>query len=503
MSSGLFTIAIIGRPNVGKSTLFNRLIGRRRALVHDIPGVTRDRIEENGEWILGGRRLRFRLIDTGGLGGEHFSKEIKAQVDVAIKEAQAVLLILDGQSGLLPADRELLQELNISGALKNLPVFAVVNKVDAESHEERGAEFYALGLEQLFTISAEHNRGTDDLKLSLMEVAKDRLETWTGIPEEPSDEDETEDEAEDEDHGSDGEADESKDGTPDEFEPRIPKIAIVGKPNVGKSTLLNALLGQQRMITSPIAGTTTDSVDSLVDLEGRKFLFVDTAGVRRKNKTEQGVEVLSVVQTKKAIERAEIVILLIDGDEGMTEQDEKIGGMIEELGRSLVIAVNKWDMQRKNREFTPEVAADVIRKRAAFMRYAPIIFISAKYRQGFDNLGDLLLEILHQRRLKIPTKEFSEWVRAESTVHNPANVKFYLCHQSGRNPPTFVCHVNDPENVHYSLKGYLLNSLRKRWGYMGTPVRLLFVEGKNRRSLPKKMSAIKKTARKLAKKAKK
>jgi len=457
-----FQIVIIGRPNVGKSTLFNRLIGKKRALVHDLPGVTRDRMEERADWWVHGHTcpilMPVMMMDTGGLGGETFSDEIEKQVKAGLEKADLVLFLFDSQSGLTPLDQELFRQLNRSGLLKKVPVIGVVNKVDAELHEDRISDFFELGLDQILTLSAEHGRGIDDLKLCIAEASSATPDFSPG--------------------------DIQQEGLQTPNLP--PKIAIVGKPNVGKSTLVNALLREDRMITSPIAGTTVDSVDSLAQLSGKPFLFIDTAGIRRKCKTEQGVEVLSVVQSKKALERADIAVLVLDGEEGVTDQDEKIGGIIEEAGRSVVLVVNKWDTQERNRELSRDSAADQIRKKMAFLKYAPIVFISAKMGEGLENLGDLFEEILYQRKLKIPTHEFTEWVREKATIHNPMNAKFYLCHQTAKNPPTFMCHVNDPEKIHFSLRRHLVNALREKWGYMGTPVRMLFIEGKNRRSLPRK-----------------
>ncbi len=453
-------VVIVGRPNVGKSTLFNRLFGKRRALVHDEPGVTRDRLEEKTQWWMHRVTFPVLLVDTGGVGGDRFAAEIEQQVKIAVEQADLVLFVLDSTAGVTPLDEDLLRELNRSGVIKKTPVFAVVNKVDDELHEDRIAEFFSLGLDEVLTLSAEHGRGIDDLKWKILERFEDR-----GTPV----------------------LNEAPEVT-DEVEPRIkiPRIAIVGKPNVGKSTLLNAILGENRMITSPIAGTTVDAIDSLADLSGKPYLFVDTAGIRRKSKTEAGIEVLSVVQTRKALEKADVAILVLDGEEGLADQDEKIGGLIEDVGCSVILMMNKWDTQRKNPGFTQELAAEKIREKMAYLKYAPILFTSAIRGQGLEKLGELIDEIIHQRQLKIPTHDFTEWVRKESTIHNPMNAKFFLCHQSGRNPPTFVCHVNDPDKVHFSLRRHFVNALRERWGYMGSPVRLLFIEAKNRKSLPRK-----------------
>jgi GTPase len=459
-------IVILGRPNVGKSTLFNRLLGRRRALVHNEPGVTRDRLEEKAEWWVKGKQWNVSLVDTGGLGGDKFAEEIEHQVGIALSEAGAALMVFDAQAGLTPADRDLVRKIKQSGVDTKIPVFAIANKVDDHSHESLIADFYEVGLERVLTVSAEHGRGMDDLREALAEQL--------GFDEEevlPVDLLETSEEGAEMEEGVEAEA---------PREAIIPRIAIIGRPNVGKSTMTNALVGNDRMITSPIAGTTIDAVDSLVELGGKPFVLIDTAGIRRKSKTEQGVEVLSVVQARKALERAHVAILLLDGESGVTDQDEKIGSLIEEVGCSVILMVNKWDTQRDKKGFDKEDAAKIIRKEMAYLRYAPLAFVSARDGEGFEDLGELIEDVLHQRKLKIPTHELTEWVRKEAAIHNPMNAKFFMTHQSGRNPPTFVCHVNNPDKVHFSLRRHLMNALRERWGYVGTPVRLLFLEGKSR-----------------------
>ncbi len=442
-------IVFIGRPNVGKSTLFNRLLGKKRALVHNLPGVTRDRMEAQTEWCVEGQNYSLILIDTGGLGGEKLSHEITSQVQNSLLKADAILLLFDAQTGLTPADRDILKELRES-LLKKLkhqpPIFGIVNKVDAESHEALYFDFFSTGLDLLMSVSAEHGRGIEDLKKQVIEcVCKGRVLKY-----------------------------EKEDLS------QTPKIAVVGRPNVGKSTFVNVLLNEQRMITSPVAGTTIDAIDSLVDVHGKPYLFIDTAGIRRKSKTEQGVEVLSFVQAKKALERCTLALLLLDGEKGIVDQDEKIGSIIEEIGCSVILVINKWDTQKKNFNFTKKEAAKRIRDEMRFLKYAPLLFISALEKKGFEPLGKLMESVLRERAFKVQTRELTEWVRNEALIYNPKSAKFYLSHQTSRNPPSFACHVSDPKKVTHSLERHLMNAMRKQWGFRGTPLRFHFLRGSGR-----------------------
>jgi GTPase len=450
-------VVIVGRPNVGKSTLFNRLFGSKRALVLDEPGVTRDRLEEQVEWWVLGKRYILNIIDTGGLGGDRLAEEINFQVKTALERADVVISLYDGQAGYTPADMEVTQRMVRSGLKnKSISLIAAVNKVDDSVHNDMINEFYATGIEHVIGLSAEHGRGIETLQEKIIECLTEAGKI-------------------------------SPEDTESSEKDLVPRIAIVGRPNVGKSTFVNAILKEERMITSPVAGTTVDAIDSTAMIGDKPLVVIDTAGIRRKSKTEQGIEVLSIIQARKAVERAHVTILMLDAEGGMTDQDEKIAGMIEETGCSVILVMNKWDTQRNKKGFSKDQAAEQVRYNFGFLKYAPLMFISAKERSGFQDLGELIYDILQQRRIRISTHEFTDWVRAQAEVHNPHNVKFYMCHQVSRHPPTFVAHVSRPDKVHFSLSRHLINALREKWGFMGTPVRLLFVEGKSRKGPKRKL----------------
>ena len=441
-------VVIVGRPNVGKSTLFNRLSKTRKALVHDEPGVTRDRIEKETVWWVKGKPSDITLIDTGGLGGDRFHDQIEAQVGYAVKNADVVLIVFDGQEGFTAQDQEVMDTLRKMNGSPGVPVLGVVNKIDADKHEELLHDFYSSGLEELLTLSAEHNLGIDELMEKVVSLKRgseesDALSTSAAKANE-----------------------------------EIPKIAIVGQPNVGKSTLLNALAGEDRMITSPVPGTTVDAVDTRIELNGKPYLIVDTAGIRRKSKTEQGIEVLSVVLARKALERSDVALLVIDGVAGVTEQDQKIAHLIEETGSAAVIAVNKWDQQRGKDGIDMEEAANFIRSQMHHLNYAPILFISAIQKRGLHLLSELIEKSLEQRKIRISTHDVTDAIRREAEVHNPLNAKFFFCHQIGTAPATFLCHVNDPKRVEVSLRRHLAKTIRERWGFFGNPIRLKFTSRK-------------------------
>ncbi|MBC7398154.1 MAG: GTP-binding protein, partial [Bdellovibrionales bacterium] len=374
-----------------------------------------------------------------------------------------------------------------------------------------------IGADLLMTISAEHALGIDDLKDTIIEImigtkavseAKALDHDHDDAPETTTDEDfeyesqmeeaeeadravhsgEAAESLDEEDFPSaDDEADEEEDDESARRTPavrptrpkRMPQIAIIGQPNVGKSTMLNAICGEKRTIVSPIAGTTVDAIDLKINWHGRDFTLVDTAGIRRKNKTEQGIEVLSVVQTRKTLERADLAFLIMDGEKGVYDQDEKIAGLIEEAGVSVILVVNKWDTQINNEDFSQKLAEEQVRKQLKFLGYAPIVFTTAKDSLGLDRLFRVTEHLLEARSVRLNTRELTEFIRAEAEVHNPFNAKFYFVHQAGKNPPTFVAHVNDPKKIHFSLSRHLVKAIRAKWGYEGTPIRFHFLKTKN------------------------
>ncbi len=475
-------IVVVGRPNVGKSSLFNRLLRKRRSIVLDTPGVTRDRIVEPTSLWVAAKEYQVNLIDTGGLGPGLFEQEIKNQVDTALTEAHIVLFVMDIKAGLTNEDRQVWANLRKAGIQNKAPVIGVLNKADSEKDDELVSEFYALGLDLLLPISAEHNLGIEDLRDAIIELTQaNHVESSKGSGEE--DEDEVEGEDYDEEVTDEEiENEVSFEEIPDEEEestPHISRIAIIGQPNVGKSTMLNAIFGEERTIVSPIAGTTVDPIDLKINWNGRDFIMVDTAGIRRKNKTEQGIEVLSVVQTKKTLERADLALLVMDAEKGVYDQDEKIAGLIEESGASVIMVFNKWDLQADNEEFSQKLAEEELRKKIRFLGYAPVVFTTAIDSIGLDRLFRVIVMLLDQRRVKISTRDLTDFIREESEVHNPHNAKFYMVHQSGRNPPTFVAHVNDPKKIDFSMSRHLVKAIRGRWGFQGTPIRFHFLKTKN------------------------
>lgn len=425
-------VAIVGRPNVGKSALFNRITGRRIAIVEGEPGVTRDRIHADASWI--GRS--FTLVDTGGLDfgkdAETFVQLARAQASVAVDEADVLLFVVDARSGLVPADRDVADVLRRS----RKPVVLAVNKVDHPSVEEGLGEFYALGLGEPIAVSAEHGRAVGDL-----------LDAVVGhFPEA-----------------------ESVDDDSDEI-----RMAIVGRPNVGKSSLVNFLLGEERSIVSDVPGTTRDAIDTQLERDGERFTLIDTAGIRRKSRIDEAVEHYSVLRALRAVDRSDVCVLMLNGTELATDQDKRIGGYAHEAGKAIILVVNKWDLVDKD-EKTMNAFEETIRREMGFLQYAPILFVSAKTGQRVHRLLELAVFVANQHALRIPTGRFNEVIH-DALIRRPppsdkgVRLKVLYGTQTGVKPPTFVLFVNDPKLMRYSYHRYLENQLREHFGFIGTPI---------------------------------
>jgi len=466
-------IAIVGRPNVGKSTLFNRIVGSRRAIVGDEPGITRDRLYGNAEW----RGILLRVIDTGGILPEEkdfIPSEIFRQARVALDEAAAIVMVVDGRSELAAPDLELARLLRKTGK----PLFLAVNKADSEKQSSLVDDFHRLGIREMFPISAEHGRGIDDLLDAVLEVLPRQTSL---IPEEMGIIEETRTE------GSEARE------TPTEIEPTLyeTKVAIIGHPNVGKSTLLNALTASDRAIVSPIPGTTRDAVDELVERDGRRFRFIDTAGIRRKGKTHLMAEKLSVVMARKHLEAADIALLVIDATEGVSQLDAAIAGYAHESGRSIIIVVNKWDlmiggsqktgrpskserMRESKRPGNREAYEERLRYDLKFLSYAPVVFISAKSGKGTEKVFSLLEEVARERRKRVSTSEMNRFIEhvdfERASVPMRQRVKILYMTQASVAPPTFVLFTNRAVKLHFAYQRFLENQIRKAFGFVGTPI---------------------------------
>lgn len=434
-------VAVVGRPNVGKSTLFNKLIGQRLSIVDDTPGVTRDRIYGDCEWL----GKTFLLVDTGGI--EPYSDDIilsqmRRQAQLAIDSADVIILVTDVRSGVVATDEEVASMLQKSGK----PIVLCVNKCDKVGEAPlEYYEFYNLGLGDPIQVSAVHGHGTGDL---LDEVIK-------YLPDEEKEEEESD----------------------------TVKVAVIGKPNVGKSSLINAIAGEERVIVSNIAGTTRDATDTLIENEHGKFVFIDTAGMRRKSRVDDSIEKYSVIRARMAVERASVCVIMIDACEGFTEQDSKVAGIAHELGKACIIAVNKWDAVEKDGR-----TMDSYRKKLmddfSFMSYAPIIFISVKTGQRLDRLFELIKFVDTQNAMRISTGRLND-VLADATarVQPPTDkgrrLKIYYMTQASTRPPTFVCFVNKKDLFHYSYQRYIDNQIREVFGLEGTPTRMVIREREN------------------------
>ncbi len=439
-------IVILGRPNVGKSTLFNRICGRRRALVGNEPGMTRDRLYAPAEWL----GKKFEVVDTGGMipaDKDLIPSEIIRQAKVAIEEAAHLILVVDARQGVVSLDEELAQLLRRTGK----PLALAVNKVDTVQQTALAVEFHRLGIPQIFPISAEHALGVDDL---LEHVTA----SFSASDSEPL----------------------AQGGTPEGGFERgtgasdAPiRVAIIGRPNVGKSTLLNRLLNEERSIVTSLPGTTRDAVDAEMERDGLHFRFVDTAGIRRKGKTKLLAEKLSVIQARKHLERADIALLILDALEGVTAVDAHIGGYAHESHRSIIVVVNKWDAVRKGSRAMDDFTA-TIRRQMKYLDYAPIIFISALKGQRIGKLVGTIAQVAEARRARVSTAETNRFLAevdfGRATIPGGKAFRLYYLTQASASPPTFVAFTNQPGKLHFALERFLENRIRERFGFHGTPI---------------------------------
>jgi GTP-binding protein len=444
-------VALVGRPNVGKSTLFNRIVGQRRAIVEDIPGTTRDRLYGEAEW----NGVLFTVVDTGGLeiiesqkqrrpgdqpallstASVGFVQEIREQAEVAIAEADLIIMLVDVLDGLTPADEDVAEVLRRT----DKPVLVAANKADNEARQQAAFDFYAMGLGEVYPVSALHGLGIGDL---LDQVVQD-------LP-----------------------------AVPDEEEPDALKVALVGRPNVGKSSLLNKLLGEERAIVSAIPGTTRDTTDTYLTWEQQPVLLIDTAGIRRRGRVERGIEKYSVLRAVKAIARADVVFMMLDAQDLVTAQDAHIAGFIRDEMRSIVVVVNKWDLIEKD-TYTMDAYTKQVRTDLKFLDFVPVLYISALSGQRVHKLLPLAFQVYEERLRRIPTGELNRLV-ADASIRHPAphkagkRLRFYYATQADVDPPTFVFFVNDKRLVHFSYERYLENQIRRRFSYLGTPLKLVF-----------------------------
>jgi GTP-binding protein len=430
-------VALVGRPNVGKSSLFNRLVGERRAIVEGKPGTTRDRIYGEVEW--NGRS--FKVVDTGGLvpddvlatlAPKETAEAIRRQVELAIDEADVIVLVVDVKAGVTPLDSDIADRLRVAGK----PVVVAVNKADTPDSRLNAVEFFALGLGEPVAVSAVHGTGIDDLLDKLMEHLPPE-----GLAEE---------------------------------EPAEIRLAVIGRPNVGKSSLVNALLGEERVAVSPVPGTTRDVVDTLVEFQGRRVLLLDTAGIRRRGRVQAGLERYAMLRAQRALERAHVALLLVDASEGVVAQDTHIAGYALEAYCSIIVLLNKWDLVPKDQRSERLAQAH---EALSFIPFAPVLPVSAKTGYHVGRILPLVLQVYDERRVRIPTAELNRIIRDAVERHPPPTkpgkwVKFYYATQVDTDPPTFVLFVNDPESVHFSYLRYLENQIRERYGFMGTPLKL-------------------------------
>ncbi len=425
-------VAIVGRPNVGKSTLFNRIVGERVSIVEDVAGVTRDRIYATGSWLT----RKFRLIDTGGIeiANQDFSEQIKMQAEIAIEEADVIIFIVNGKEGMTDDDLYVARMLQKS----KKPIILAVNKIDDHAFIDNIYEFYALGIGDPIAISSSHGIGVGDLLDKLIEK----------LPEEVN----------------------------NEIEDEI-KFSLIGRPNVGKSSLTNAILGEERVIVSNIAGTTRDAIDTQLIKDGQKYCVVDTAGMRKKGKVYENIEKYSILRALSAIEKSDVILVLVDGSQGIIEQDRHVAGYAHEAGKGVIIVVNKWDLVEKDSKTMQNMEKE-IKAEFKYLDYAKVVFVSAKTSQKVHQLFPLIQEAYHNSRKRVATSVFNDvLIDAQAmnptTTFNGGRLKIYYGNQVSVCPPTFVLFVNDPEYLHFSYKRYIENRIRDSFGFEGTPIHII------------------------------
>ena len=428
-------VAIVGRPNVGKSTLFNRFTGGRVAIVEDTPGVTRDRLYRDAVWL----NREFTVVDTGGIEfygkGGIIEAKVKQQAELAIEEADVIIFVVDGKAGITPDDESVAQLLRKSSK----PVVLAVNKIENYDHESQVYEFYNLGLGEPIPISAAHGMNTGDL----LDAVANHFP-----PEEE-----------------------------DDLPPETIKIAVIGRPNVGKSSLVNKILGEERLIVSEIAGTTRDAIDTLFETYGRHYVIIDTAGIRRKARVNAPTERYSVLRSLRAIDRSDVVLMLLNGVDCVTEQDKKIAGYAHEAGKGIILVVNKWDLVEKD-DKTMHKYDQEIRKEMGFLHYAPILYISALTGQRVNRILEIVDFVAEQQNLRVPTARLNEVIDEALALTPPPTdkgkrLKIFYATQIGVKPPKFVLFVNEPELMHFSYQRYLENQFRKNFGFEGTGIWLM------------------------------
>ncbi|MEK3914987.1 ribosome biogenesis GTPase Der [Paenibacillus sp. FSL H7-0331] len=426
-------VAIVGRPNVGKSTIFNRIVGDRLAIVEDMPGVTRDRLYGVGEWL----DHNFSVIDTGGIeieGDSELLKSVRAQAELAIEESDVIIFMVDGKAGITAADSEVAELLFRA----KKPIVLAVNKIDNIKRQDDIYEFYSLGFGTPYGISGSHGTGLGDL-----------LDAVVGsFPEN-----------EEEEYGED-----------------VIRVALIGRPNVGKSSLVNAILGEDRVIVSDVAGTTRDAIDTPFERDGQKYVIIDTAGMRKRGKVYENTEKYSVMRAMKAIERADVALVLINGEEGIIEQDKHVAGYAHEAGKAAIFVVNKWDMVEKD-EKTMKEFSQKIRDHFLFMTYAPIVFLSAKTKSRLHKLLPVVVQVAEQHALRIQTHVLNDVISDAVAINPPPTdkgrrLRINYATQVTVKPPTIIVFVNDPEMMHFSYERYLENKIRAAFGFVGTPMRL-------------------------------